>query len=179
MIVSHENLTTEYSFPPLLGEKPTRLILGSMPSVQSLKHHQYYAHPRNAFWPIMAELFGFSTTLPYSERCAILIQQHIAVWDVLKACQREGSLDSNIKKASMAFNDFNLFLQQSPAIQCIIFNGSKAEQIFVKEVLPSLDESFSHILRLKMPSTSPAHASISFEQKRHQWHQALIPNHDA
>ena len=172
MITSAQHLSTEYSFPPLLGEKPTILILGSMPSVQSLKHQHYYAHPRNAFWPIMAKLFNFSTTLPYSERCSILAQHHIAVWDVLRACQRKGSLDSNIDKASIVFNDFNKFLQRYPSINRLYFNGAKAESLF-NQAAPSLTDQFIAIPTQRLPSTSPAHAAMSFEQKLIVWRQAL------
>lgn len=172
MITPTQHLLTEYSFPPLLGEKPTILILGSMPSVQSLKYQQYYAHSRNAFWPIMAKLFGFSTTLPYSERCSLLAQHHIAVWDVLKACQRKGSLDTNIDKASIVFNDFNKFLQHYPSINRLYFNGAKAESLF-NQAAPLLTDQFIAIPTQRLPSTSPAHAAMSFEQKLNVWRQAL------
>jgi len=172
VITSTQHLITEYSFPPLLGEKPTILILGSMPSVQSLKHQQYYAHPRNAFWPIMAELFSFSTTLPYLERCSLLAQHHIAVWDVLKACQRKGSLDSNIDTGSIVVNDFNNFLQRYPSINRLYFNGTKAESLF-KQTIPSLSQQFIAIPTQRLPSTSPAHAAMSFDQKLEAWRQIL------
>jgi len=149
------------------------LILGSMPSVQSLKDQQYYAHPRNAFWPIMSAIFHIEKGSAYERRCDILIQNHIAVWDAIKACQRQGSLDQSIDATSMIANDFNVFLQQHPNIQQIFFNGGKAEEVFNRYVLPKLNEYQVNISRQRLPSTSPAHAAMNFEQKLHSWRQAI------
>jgi len=149
------------------------LILGSMPSVQSLKDQQYYAHPRNAFWPIMSELFNIDKNSVYEQRCNILIRNHIAVWDAIKACQRQGSLDQNIDATSMIANDFNLFFQHHVEIKHLFFNGTKAEQVFNRHVLPSLNEQHTHITRLRLPSTSPAHAAMTFEQKLTVWQDEI------
>jgi TDG/mug DNA glycosylase family protein len=161
------------SFPPISDNKASILILGSMPSVKSLEQQQYYAHPRNAFWPIMSVLFEMESKLNYEQRCKNLIAHHVGVWDVLKACQRQGSLDVDIDTSSMIINDFNLFLQQHPNIEKIVFNGTKAEQIFKRLVLPTLTEQQTTIIRLRLPSTSPAHASCSLENKIVIWQQAL------
>lgn len=144
-----------------------------MPSVKSLEQQHYYAHPRNAFWPIMVTLFEMGSELDYDKRCKCLVDKHIAVWDVLKACQRQGSLDQAINTASMIANNFNIFLKQHPKIQKIVFNGTKAEQIFNRLVLPTLTEQQLAIIRLRLPSTSPAHASSSFNDKLVIWRQAL------
>lgn len=144
-----------------------------MPSVKSLEQQQYYAHPRNAFWPIMATLLEMEHELDYDKRCQCLMDNHIAVWDVLKACQRQGSLDQHINAASMIANDFNLFLQQHLNIQKVVFNGAKAEQVFKRLILPTLTEQQTTIARIRLPSTSPAHASSSFEDKWVIWRQAL------
>lgn len=144
-----------------------------MPSVKSLEQQQYYAHPRNAFWPIMSALFAMENDLDYDQRCKNLINHHIAVWDVLKACQRQGSLDQHIDTNSMVINDFTLFLQQHPTIKKIVFNGAKAEQVFNRYVLPTLTEKQNAIVRLRLPSTSPAHASCSLNDKLVIWRQAL------
>ena len=154
-------------FPPVLGSSPFILILGSLPSNKSLEHQQYYANPRNAFWPIMANLFSFDSTLPYEKRCDLLKQHNIAVWDVLRAGQREGSLDQNIDNKTMIINNFESFLKIHSSIKKIIFNGSKAETIF-NEVIPSLN-----IPMQRLPSTSPAHATLSFEKKLDAWREAL------
>lgn len=144
-----------------------------MPSVKSLEQQQYYAHPRNSFWPIMSALLEMESGLDYDKRCKFLVENHIAVWDVLKACQRQGSLDQHIHAASMVANDFNLFLQQHLNIKKIMFNGAKAEQVFKRLVLPTLTEQQTAIVRLRLPSTSPAHASCSRDDKLIIWQQAL------
>ena len=161
------------SFPPIADNNASILILGSMPSVKSLEQQQYYAHPRNAFWPIMSALFDLKPDLTYEKRCRSLMDKRIAVWDVLKACQRRGSLDQQIDAASMIANDFNLFLQQHPNINKILFNGTKAEQVFRRLVLPTLTKQQTAIIRLRLPSTSPAHASCSYADKLVIWQQAL------
>jgi len=164
----------ESGFPAIENSNAKILILGSMPSVQSLKDQQYYAHPRNAFWPIMSALFDIEKGSSYEQRCNTIIQNHIAVWDAIKACQRQGSLDQSIDSTSMIANDFNVFLQQHPNIQQIFFNGSKAEHVFNRHVLATLTEQQAHIARLRLPSTSPAYAAMSVEQKLSAWRHALI-----
>ena len=166
-------LPLNISFPPIAGNDALILILGSMPGVKSLEQQQYYAHPRNVFWPIMSDLFGFSENLGYPLRCAQLIKNHIAVWDVLKSCHRKGSLDQHINPETMVANDFNKFYEQHPHIRQIFFNGGKAEQVFNQHVLPVLDHSVTHLSRQLLPSTSPAHAAMTFEHKLQQWKQVL------
>ncbi len=168
-----ENLTRCYSFPPIAATSAKILILGSMPGAESLRQQQYYAHPRNGFWPIMQSLFAISTSLPYQQRCEQLTHQHIAVWDVLKACERPGSLDSNIASNSIEANDFNAFFQAHPKVQAVFFNGAKAEQIYMKSVLPTLDKIRQKIPTERLPSTSPAHAVLSLEEKQTIWHEQL------
>lgn len=160
-------MSSIYSFPPLVAANPRVLILGSMPGKASLAAGRYYAHPRNAFWPIMAQLFGFSVNDDYAARTAILTRAGIAVWDVLQSCQREGSLDADIDPHSMIVNDFAAFFDQYPSIHQVFFNGRAAEQVFQKRVTPFIDVSALPFQRL--PSTSPAHASLSFEQKLACW----------
>lgn len=162
------------SFAAIENSDAHILILGSMPGIESLKQQRYYAHPRNAFWPIMAKLFNMDKETSYQQRCNTLINHHIAVWDVLQSCQRQGSLDNNIQTSSIVINDFANFLQLHQHIKLIAFNGSKAEQIFTKHVLTTLTETQADITRKRLPSTSPAHAAMSFEQKCHYWQQALF-----
>jgi len=164
----------EHSFPPIAEQNAKHLILGSMPSVQSLKQQQYYANPRNAFWQIMAELLNFDIKLPYQSRGTELTNHQIAVWDVLQSCQRQGSLDSNIEEATIIANDFTAFLNQYSDIHTILFNGAKAEQIFNRHVLPNLSSNHAELIRKRLPSTSPAHASMKFEQKMLAWKAALL-----
>lgn len=154
------------SFPPIVGHEARVLVLGSMPGLASLAAQQYYAHPRNAFWPIMGELFGAAPQLPYAERVQRLLAARVAVWDVLGACVRPGSLDSDIQSEGMEVNDFGGFLARHPGIARIYFNGAKAEQLFVSLAMPLLPVE----LRLKrLPSTSPANAGMRLAQKLEAW----------
>ncbi len=155
------------SFPPVVTPHSRILILGSMPGVVSLAAQEYYAHPRNHFWPLMAELLGFDRSLPYGERIGRLETAGVALWDVLQSCERKGSLDSNIEQASLATNDFNAFFDLHPAMNRVYFNGTAAEQIFRKRVLPGLRTRQLELIRL--PSTSPANAGVSYAQKLAMW----------
>ena len=159
------------SFDDVAADDALILILGSMPGVTSLKAQQYYAHPRNLFWDIMGELFGFNPRLPYSERLEQLQSNRIALWDVAHQCERPGSLDSNINSKSVIANDFNALFQSSPQIRAIYFNGQKAAQLYQRLVVPTLPENFQSLPRQILPSTSPAHASLSREEKLKQWSQ--------
>jgi len=162
------------SFPPIVGTTPKILILGSMPGMESLKQQRYYAHPRNAFWPIITSLYGPSKKLDYSQRCELLKQQQIAVWDVLKSCRRPGSLDQHIETESMIANDFVAFLQRYPSINQILFNGGKADQVFKRYAAKQLEAARISPLFHRLPSTSPAHAAMNYETKQRLWHQALL-----
>lgn len=159
------------SFPPLAAADAEILILGSMPGAASLAAQRYYAHPHNAFWPIMAELFGFPADAAYESRVAALLAARIAVWDVLQSCRREGSLDTRISRASEVANDLTGFLAAHPGIKLICFNGSKAESAFRQHLLPPLADRAPPLVRL--PSTSPAHATQSRAQKLAAWRAAL------
>jgi TDG/mug DNA glycosylase family protein len=159
------------SFAPVGNIAATVLVLGSMPGEASLAADEYYAHPRNHFWTIMGELIGAYPGLPYRARLKILQDSGIALWDVLGSCIRKSSLDSRIEVDSEVPNDINAFLLQHPGITQVFFNGAKAEQCFVKHVLPSL-RSFPLQYR-RLPSTSPANAGISYEKKLFAW-QAVI-----
>jgi TDG/mug DNA glycosylase family protein len=161
--------TRKQGFPPIADERAVTLILGSMPSEASLKKQQYYGHPRNAFWKIMAELFGFEQAASYAKRGAALKQNRIAVWDVLQACERQGSLDSAIVDSSITENNFVDFFQRHPNIRRVFFNGAKAEKEFIKRVLPTLTEQQKAFAYKKLPSTSPAMASLSYEEKLREW----------
>ena len=160
------------SFEPIVGHQPRILILGSMPGVASLEAVQYYAHPRNAFWPIMADLFGIDHRAGYEQRVAEISQLPLILWDTLEACHRPGSLDSNINIKTARANDFAGLLKRYPGIRAILFNGATSEKYFRQLALPTLPEPLE-IALLRMPSTSPAHAGMSFEQKLAAWRQLL------
>ena len=155
------------SFPPI--ENPTAhiLILGSIPGKESLRAGQYYAHSRNAFWPIMGELVGAAPALPYAARIKKLKSAGIALSDVLASCTRHSSMDADIETGSICANDFAVFFRAHPHIDNVFFNGTMAEQCFRKYVLPTLKARPLHLQRL--PSTSPANASLSYEQKLDAW----------
>lgn len=158
------------SFSPIADPSARVLLLGSMPGVLSLKANQYYAHPRNAFWRIMSSIYGFSADAPYETRVENLTASGVALWDVLHACVRVGSLDSAIEAGSRIPNDFPAFFQQHPDIKLVCFNGSEADQSFRRYVLPHLNTR--DITFVRLPSSSPAHA-VSFEKKVAAWRVAL------
>jgi TDG/mug DNA glycosylase family protein len=164
---SHDDGSLAYSFQPIIDDSARILILGSMPGVKSLKEQQYYAHPQNAFWRIIVALFDFDAHASYEQRLGYLQAEGLALWDVLHSCKREGSLDSMIQPETQVANDFNALFQKYPNIQAVFFNGAKAESYFKRHILKSLAEHQLYFVRL--PSTSPAHASLSFEKKLEAW----------
>lgn len=150
------------SFPSLSNPEAEVLLLGTMPGVKSLEMNQYYAHPRNHFWKLVTHIFDEDFPLDYHQKKEMLLRNRIAVWDVLQACERQGSLDSAISKEVP--NDFSTFLKMHPNIRLIAFNGQKAAAFFKKYV--QLDKEYDFVV---LPSTSPAHAGKSFEQKLSEW----------
>lgn len=139
-----------------------------MPSRKSLADTQYYAHPRNAFWPIVGRLFGFDPRSPYAERLAALVDARVALWDVIARCARESSLDSDIVERSIVANDFGSFFAEHGRVRAIFFNGLKAEQSYRKYVAPFLNAAVNPAT-VRLPSTSPAHAGMAFEAKLEAW----------
>lgn len=156
------------SFPPLADEQCTILILGSLPGQASLNAQQYYAHPKNQFWKIMFEICDCEFSLNYETRCAMLLSHNIALWDMISSGTREGSLDSKIKNEIS--NDIAGFLNVHPNIYKILLNGKKAEATFKKNFHDIKIETFT------MPSTSPANARMSFDQKLKCWKSAILGN---
>jgi TDG/mug DNA glycosylase family protein len=155
-------------FPPISRPDARILILGSMPSRESLAQQRYYAHPRNSFWPILSSLFNL-TGADYQQNSDQLIRKGVAVWDVLKACFRTGSLDSDIDDRTIVANDFQPFFAAHPGISRVFFNGAKAEALYLKKVLPGLDRAAAELTLKRLPSTSPANAGMSFTQKKEAW----------
>lgn len=139
--------------PPVIDQRARVLILGSFPSVQSLAVGQYYANPRNAFWPITAELFGFDATAPYETRLAALQSAGVALWDVVHRCRRAGSADAAIEPKSLVVNDFGELYARYPAIALVYFNGAKAAELYRR-----LAQADDRVQYRRLPSTSPAHA---------------------
>lgn len=156
-------------FPPIARADATVLILGSMPSRVSLAAGEYYAHERNLFWPIMGRLLGFDPAAPYPERKRALLAARIALWDVLRSCVREGSLDADIRQEEV--NDFAAFFRRHRRIRRVFFNGGMAAACYRRHVLPQVSGLGLDCRRL--PSTSPAHASRPFADKLAAWRAAL------
>ena len=159
--------------PQVVGRSPRVLILGSMPSKQSLAHSQYYAHPRNAFWPIIDALGLAVAAAPYAERLRQTACSGVALWDSLKACVRRGSLDAAIDATTEEANDFATFFAQQPTLVAVFFNGVKAERTFQSHVIPTLDRAITNRIALeRLPSTSPAHA-VPLRRKVSAWRVIL------
>ncbi|MDP1658801.1 MAG: DNA-deoxyinosine glycosylase [Methylotenera sp.] len=156
-----------YSFKPIENLDAEILILGTMPGRASLAAGQYYAHTRNVFWRITSELLKLDADSLYNVRVQALKSARIAVWDVLQSCARKGSLDAMIERDTLIANDFYTFFQTHRRITHVFFNGAKAEAYFMRYVLPNINNSPIKFLRL--PSTSPANASIPFENKLQAW----------
>ena len=150
------------SFKPAVGKNPRVLILGTMPGPVALKLRQFYGFPGNHFWKIMTDLFGRPRDLSYPQRVAMLKQNGIALWDVFESCKREGALDADITCATL--NDIPALVRKHPTIQAIFLNGTTAEKTYRQNF-----EAEISVPAIRMPSTSPAHASMSYEQKKKSW----------
>jgi TDG/mug DNA glycosylase family protein len=159
----------DYCFAPIATAAAHTLVLGSLPGRMSLDRQQYYAHPQNAFWKLIAAIFGAEKELPYERRVKILTSHGIALWDVLAAAERPGSLDSSIVHATARVNDFRVFFREHPRLRRVLFNGRKAEQLFERFARPELGREFPRIRFACLPSTSPAHAGMTFAQKLDRW----------
>ena len=156
---------------PILPDYPRLLILGSMPSEASLRAGVYYAHPQNAFWPVMMAILSQPPPAPDKTSCAaVLHKARIAVWDVLAMCDRRGSLDSAIKRATEKNNDIDKLTRRYSTIGAIALNGGRAKECFYRHI--KLSDSSIRILSL--PSTSAANARYSFAQKLAAW-QVIKP----
>jgi len=155
------------SFSPIIDKNTTRIVVGTMPSVDSLRFSEYYGNPRNQFWKIIFSVFeGGRLPNDYDDKVTTARLHGIGLWDVLASCNREGSLDSNISDES--FNDFPALLKRYPNVRTLIFNGQNSYKYFMK-VYGQLDGVEYKV----MPSTSPANAMKNFEAKLMEWKEAL------
>ena len=173
-----ENLSE--SFSPLTGHHVHTLILGTMPGQKSLHVQQYYAHPRNALWPILCAMvtsdrptYSVHQQLSYEERCTLISNAGIGLWDVLARCVRPGSLDGSIARASEVPNDIAALVSKHPELRTIACNGRTAQTLLERHILPLLAPPLPRIVCL--PSTSPAMANLSLDEKFCQWSDALLP----
>jgi TDG/mug DNA glycosylase family protein len=169
-----DGLAKSRGFPPVVGPAPRVLLLGSLPGRASLAAGRYYAQRRNAFWPIMNALCGAGPELPYRRRLAALKRAGIALWDVLLAAERRGSLDAAIVTATLEINAIAEFLATQPQITCVGFNGQKAATLFRRYVEPHMPAR--PIALVTLPSTSPAYASLRVDQKAARWQRLLAPH---
>ncbi|MCU0758873.1 MAG: DNA-deoxyinosine glycosylase [Steroidobacteraceae bacterium] len=160
-------------FPPIASPGARVLVCGSLPGQTSLAMRQYYAQPRNAFWRITGELFGFDPGLGYAQRTAALAAHGVALWDVCASAVRPGSLDAGIRRDTVVVNDFAPFLLAHRHIGRLCFNGGAAFDLFERRVLPTLPASLQALTRIRLPSTSPAHAGMGYAQKLERWRDAL------
>lgn len=156
------------SFAPLIDKQTEIMVLGTMPGVKSLTEQQYYAHPQNAFWKIISILYNNGKNFDsYDDKKYCLLEKHIGLWDNLQYCRREGSLDTNITDAVP--NDFENLFKEYPNVRKLLFNGQSSYKFFKKYHPVLLEKTVYEI----MPSTSPANASVRFEQKLEIWQKAL------
>ena len=164
-------MTNCIGFKPVSRRDARVLILGTLPGAESLKQQQYYAKKQNSFWKIMGELVAATPDLPYEDRLLRLTESGIALWDVCAAAYREGSLDSAIQSPTP--NDFAGFFKTHKKIELICFNGQPAAKLFRRHVAPALPEKALVLPRQTLPSTSPAHAGMKYQQKLSLWRAAL------
>lgn len=151
-----------YSFEPIADRNSRILILGSIPGSASLIKRQYYGHERNGFWKVIYSLFEEDYEDDYGKRKMFLLSHDIALWDVIKSCEREGSLDSNIRNPEV--NDFKEFFKEHPNIKKVFFNGQKAFALFKK----TEGFQFEGISFTRLKSTSPANA-VRLSEKLEDW----------
>lgn len=152
-------------FAPVIDARAQTLILGSFPSRASLAAGHYYAHPRNQFWPIVGAVLGEPMQqLPIEQRYARLLVHRVGLWDVIAACERDGSLDASIRGA--AENDFAALLARGPSIRRVLFNGGRAGRLEPRFAAAGFATAV-------LPSTSPAFAAMRFDEKLAAWREAM------
>lgn len=154
------------AFPPIVDHNSRILLLGTMPSEESLRKQEYYGHKSNQFWKIIFSLYNKPLSLNYRERVALLLEKGIALWDVLQSCEGEGSADSNIRNEEA--NDFGHLFAEHPQIKHIFFTSRKAEEFYKKYV--GLKKNITYAT---LPSPSTAYASMTFIQKLERWQSIL------
>jgi hypoxanthine-DNA glycosylase len=156
-----------FGFPPISSPSARVIVLGSLPGRISLERGEYYANSQNAFWKIIAARV---TDFPsdYSRRVAKLVDHHIALWDVVAAATRSGSLDTAISDDAIP-NNFRAFFHAHPAIQLVGFNGATAAKLYERLVMPTLSDAQRSIVKQTLPSTSGAHSSLTLAEKIKRW----------
>lgn len=163
----NDSKETKQSFAPIESKEVRILILGSMPGDASIAAGQYYAHPRNRFWPLMATLLGCVLPVDYEARCRMLQEHGIALWDVAGSAVRPGSMDSAMREERP--NDIAGLMARHPELRVVAFNGQKAKQLFDR-----FFQRFPDVRYLPMPSTSPANASFSMARLAERWKAMFV-----
>ena len=154
--------TAKRSFPPIIAARARALVLGTLPGEESLRRGEYYAHPRNLFWPIIFALFDAVPSADYAERLSFVKAHRIGLWDVCEVGERDASADSTIRRERP--NTIDQLLDAHPLIRAVAFNGSGARRLYDRHFARRAD-----LLYLALPSTSPAHARIDFAGKLARW----------
>ncbi len=150
-----------HPFPPIIDKSSKILILGTFPSIKSFENSFYYGHPQNQFWKILAKIHDEELPTTINEKKEFLKKHHIALWDMVKGCKRENSLDSSLK--NIEINDIEGLLQKFPNIEAIFFTGKKAQKLY--------ESNFNHlkIPTFYLPSPSPAFRNLTLDEKIERW----------
>lgn len=154
--------STLKSFKPVVDRRSRVLILGTMPGPVALAREEYYGFPGNHFWPIVIRLFGASESLTYRQKLRLLKENQVALWDTIAHCERVGAGDGQIR--CVVPNDIPALIRRYPGIQVIFLNGRLAEKLYRKHAAPKIG-----LPTCTLPSTSPAHAAMSFQRKLAAW----------
>ena len=156
-----------HTFDPIYNKDSKILILGSFPSVKSRETDFYYGHPQNRYWKVLADILEVSVPEPPDEKRKMLLENNIAIWDVIHSCSIIGSSDSSIK--DVVVNDFSEILDNSQ-VKTIFVNGGKAHELYRKYA-----EKNTGLKAVKLPSTSPANAAWKLERLCEAWGDAIRP----
>ena len=150
------------SFPPIVDARSRILLLGTLPGEESLRRQEYYAHPRNLFWPIVFGLFGETPRASYADRLGFVASRQIGLWDVCESAERLASADTAIR--AEVPNTIHALLDRHPGIRAVAFNGTGARRLYDRHFARRVELTY-----LALPSTSPAHARLGFAEKLAQW----------
>jgi TDG/mug DNA glycosylase family protein len=152
--------------PPIIDDRSECLILGTLPGDESLRRKEYYGHPRNHFWPIIAQVMSTQLSADYRQRCAQILDHRYAIWDVLHAAERTGSLDTAIRNAKA--NDFASLFHSYPKLRMIAFNGKGAQALYRRHIATRADVPQDRVTTITLPSTSPAYV-LPLAKKIQAW----------
>ena len=154
-------------FNPIVSSQPKIMILGSAPSIKSLEENEYYGNIRNSFWKILSEIYGYQAFKDYYEKKQLILDNNIILWDVIKTCNREGSLDSQIK--DVVVNELVEIIDSNKSLRVVFFNGKKSFNLYKKHI-----NYFPNNLDfLSLPSSSPAY-TLSYEKKLQIWKDYIL-----